>query len=111
MGTKTIKSLPKSDAGIVVSDNAVRATVKEDNGITVSEQGTTIAGPVSFVSGTNHIRIGGLWSMNNPFQMMLPSTYATPTPTLMIDPPIKQLETIMKDTAVMLALFGALSAI
>ena len=111
MSTKVIKSNPTSDAGVVVSDGTVRMTVKEDNGVMVNEKGTTITGPVSFASGTNHIRFGGLWTMNTPFQMMLPSTFATPAATLMVDPPVKQLTAIMKDAAVMIALFGGLSAI
>jgi hypothetical protein len=111
MGTKVIKSEPGADAGVVVSNTVVRATVKEDKGIMVDERGTTISGPVSFVSSTSDIRFGGLWTMNNPIQMSLPSTYATPTPTLMIDPPVKQLKTIMADAAVMIALLGGLSAL
>lgn len=111
MGTKVIKSKSTSDAGIVVADNLVRMTVKEDNGVTVAENGTTIAGPISLVSNPSQIRVGGLWTFNNPFQMMLPSTYATPSAVLMVDPPVKQLTSIMKDAGVMLGLLGALSAL
>ena len=108
MGTKVIKALPTSQAGIVVSDTVVRMTVKEDKGVMVDERGVTITGPVSFVSGPNHIRVGGLWTFNNAMALSLPSTMATPTPVLMIDPPIKQFESLMKDASVMIALLGAL---
>ena len=111
MGTKTIKSEPTSEAGIVVSDNAIRQSVKEENSITISDKGTTISGPVSFVSGTNHIRVGGLWTFNDPFKLSLPSTYANPTPTLMIDPPIKQFQSLMQEATVMIGLLGSISGI
>jgi hypothetical protein len=111
MGTKIIKSQAVSDAGVVVADNSVRMTVKEDNGVVVAENGTTINGPISIVSNPSQVRIGGLWTFNNPFQMMIPSTYATPAPVLMVDPPVKQLTSIMEDAAVMLGLLGIISAL
>lgn len=111
MGTKVLKATPSSQAGVVVSDTVVRATVKEDKGILVDERGVSIQGPVSFVSGTNHIRVGGLWTFNNTMALSLPSTMATPTPVLMIDPPVKQFESLMKDATVMIGLIGALGAI
>jgi len=111
MGTKIIKSNAASDAGVVVADNVVRINSKEDNGVMVDERGVTITGPVSFVSGTNHIRVGGLWTFNNPTRLMIPSTLATPSPVLIVDSPVKQLANIMKDASVMIALIGGLSAI
>lgn len=111
MAIKVIKSSPGSDAGVVVSEKVVRMNSNEDNGVMVDERGVTISGPVSFVSGTNHIRVGGLWTFNNPTQLMVPSTIATPSPVLMVDPPVKQLANIMKDTAVMIGLLGGLFAL
>ena len=111
MGTKVIKSSAGADAGVVVAENVVRMNSNEDNGVMVDERGVTITGPVSFASGTNHIRVGGLWTLNNPMTMMLPSTIATPSPVLMVDPPVKQLINIMKDTAVMIGLIGGLSSV
>ena len=111
MGTKTIKSNASSGAGVVVSENTVRATVNEDNGVTVAENGTTISGPISIVSNTNHIRVGGIWTFNAPYNMTLPSTYATPNSVLLIDSPVKQFETIMKDAVVMIGLLSGLSSI
>jgi hypothetical protein len=111
MGTKVIKSQPAADAGVVVAENVVRMNSNEDNGVMVDERGVTISGPVSFASGANHIRLGGLWTFNNPMTMMIPSTMATPGAVLMVDPPIGQLKNIMKDATVMIALLGGLSAI
>lgn len=111
MGKKIIKSTPSSSAGVVVSENVVRQSVNEDNSVMVDEKGVTIAGPVSFVSATNHIRVGGLWTFNDPFKLSLPSTYANPTPTLLIDPPIKQFQSIMEEATVMIGLLAGVSGI
>lgn len=111
MGTKVIKSSAESDAGVVVSDSVVRMNVNKDNGVMVDERGTTITGPISIASATNHIRVGGLWTFNNPMTLSLPSTIATPTPVLMIDPPVKQFKSLMKDAAVMISLMGSLTAV
>lgn len=111
MGTKKIKATPESEAGIVVSDSVIRGTVKKDKGWMVDERGTTIQGPVSFVSGTNHIRFGGLWAMNGPLQLTLPSTMATPNAVLTISPPVQHFQNLIKDVAMMIAVTGGLSAL
>lgn len=111
MGTRTIKSGADAVAGIVVSSNASRMHGNKDNYVMTDERGTTINGPMSFVSGSDQIRIGGLWTMNNQLLMTLPSTMATPTPVLMINPPIKQFKTIMQDAMVMIGLLGAFGAL
>jgi len=111
MGTKVIKSNAESDAGVVVSDTVVRMNVNKDNGVMVDERGTTITGPISIASATNHIRVGGLWTFNTPINLSLPSTIATPTPVLMVDPPMKQYANLMKDAAVMIGLIGSLTAV
>jgi len=76
----------------------------EDNAINIDERGVTINGPMSLVGGTNQIRVGALWTFNNMMALSLPSTIATPTPVLMIDPPGKQLASLMKQAALMIAL-------
>jgi hypothetical protein len=111
MGTKIIKSNSTSGAGVVVSENTVRATVNEDNSVMVAENGVTISGPVSLVSSPAHIRVGGLWTFNTPYNMMLPSTYATPAATLTVNPPIKQFKTIMEDASIMMGLLASLSSL
>jgi hypothetical protein len=102
---------PDSPAGVVVAGNTVRMHGNKDNYVMADERGVTVNGPMSFVSGSDQIRIGGLWTMSNQLMLSLPSTMATPTPVLMINPPVKQFATIMKDAAVMIALLGALSAV
>jgi hypothetical protein len=108
MGTKVIKSSPSSDAGIVVAENLVRITAKESNGITVDEKGVIVQGPVSFVSGSDSIRVGALWTFNSTMPLSLPSTLATPSPVFNIDPPTKAIAGLVEDASIMIALLFSL---
>ena len=70
------------------------------------ERGVTVNGPVSFVSGSGQVRFGGLWVMNNELMMTLPSTMATPSPVMTVNPPIAQLQSLMQEAAVMMTLLA-----
>lgn len=109
MGTKTTKSTPNSTSGIVVSENAIRINGSEDNSVTVDENGVTINGPISIPSGSNQVRYSALWTMNTEIALSLPSTMATPTPVMVIDPPVKQISNLVKDASVMIQLLGVLN--
>lgn len=110
MDPKFLKTHPKSNSGVVVGDNTVRMNSGEDVGINLDERGITFAGPISFVNGINQIRVGGLFTFNQTVLLTLPSTIATPTPVLMIDPPVKQVASLMKQAAIMMSLMGAIAA-
>jgi hypothetical protein len=107
MPIKTWKADPDSEAGMVVAKNAARMNGNKDNYVMADERGVTVNGPISFVSGSGQVRFGGLWVMQNELMLSLPSTMATPTPVMTINPPIAQFESIMEDAAVMMALLGA----
>jgi len=111
MPTRTIKAEPDGEAGIVTTKNAVRMNGNKDNYVLADERGVTVNGPVSFVAGSSQMRFGGMWTMNSELQMSLPSTIATPTPVMMINPPIAQFTSLMKDAVVMMGIIGALGAI
>lgn len=104
MPTKTIKAEPDKEAGLVVASNLVRMHGNKDNYVLTGEQGTTINGPMSLVSGSSQMRFSGLWTMNNEIALSLPSTMATPTPVMTINPPIGQITALMQDAAVMIGL-------
>jgi hypothetical protein len=108
MPTKTFKSDADSTAGIVASKNAVRMNGKKDHYVMADERGVTVNGPISFVSGSAQMRYGGLWTMNTELMLSLPSTMATPTPVMTINPPVKQFKSLMEEAAVMIGLFGAI---
>lgn len=106
-GTRTIKSSHDASAGVVVAKNAARMHGNKDNYVMTDERGTTINGPLSFVSGSDQIRFGGLWTMSHQLRLTLPSTMATPSPVMTVNPPIKQLTSVMKEAAVMISLLGS----
>lgn len=108
---KTIKDTPEAAAGLVVGTNAARLMGKRDHYVAVDERGTTINGPVSFVSSPQQIRMGGLWTFNNPLTMSIPSTLATPSPVLIVNPPVKQVASLMKDAVIMMGLLATLSTL
>ena len=107
MPTKTFKAEPDGEAGIVAAKNAVRMNGTKDNYVMADERGVTVNGPVSFVSGSGQVRFGGLWVMNSELMLSLPSTLATPSPVMTINPPLAQLASLMKDSAVMISLLGS----
>jgi hypothetical protein len=109
MGTKTLKSSPDSKAGVTVAGSSTRINSNEDTSLMVDDKGITLNGPISFVSGSSQMRFGGLWTMNTEMALMLPSTMATPTPVMMINPPIKQIAGLVADSVAMMGMFGVTS--
>ena len=108
---KTWKYSGDSPAGMVVGNSNARINGTADNYVNCDDRGTTISGPVSFVTMPNQIRFGGLWTMSNIMQLSLPSTMATPSPVMRVDPPIKPFLSLMKTTTTMMILCGMLSSI
>lgn len=105
-GTKTVKSGHDASAGVVVAKNTARMHGNKDNYVMADERGVTINGPVSFVSSTSQLRFAGLWTMSNQLRLTLPSTMATPTPVMTINPPVKQFKNLMKEASIMVSLLG-----
>jgi hypothetical protein len=111
MAQRVYKSSTNAEAGLVISDNLARLMGNRDNYVMSDNRGTTISGPVSLVAGLDQMRVGGLWTFSNSMQLSLPSTMATPTPVLRIDPPVRQIKELMESVVVMVGLIGGLSAI
>ena len=107
MPTKVIKSEPDGEAGLVAARNTVRMHGNKDNYVLADEKGVTINGPTSFPGGSGQMRFGGLWVMNNELMMSLPSTLATPTPVMTVNPPLAQLASLMAESAIMISLLGS----
>jgi hypothetical protein len=109
MDPKILKTNPKSKSGVVVADNSVRLNAGEDSCVNVDERGITFAGPISFVNGIDQIRVGAMFSFNSTIKLLIPSTISTPTAILKVDPPIRQIASLMKDAAIMMSLIGSLA--
>jgi hypothetical protein len=108
--SKIMKSSLGAKAGIAVGEEVARMAGNEDHWIQTDATGTFINGPLS-LPAPQEIRMGGLWKMGDAFKLMIPSTLATPTPILEVDPPLKGLQNIMKGAVEMMALFGMFSSI
>lgn len=89
---KVWKASPDAQAGIKVDpETAVMAasTPGKPNFVMVNQSGVYVAGPQSWMTMPENIRVGGLWVQNSAFLQMLPSTMAFPIPNLLIAPPVK----------------------
>jgi len=110
MASKVFKMDISAPAGFVVGKEVARMHGSKSNYVMSDAVGTYISGPVSFVNQPQNIRIAALWTFNNAFNLMIPSTLGTPQAVLNVDPPIKTLENIMKGAAEMIALYGMMGA-
>ena len=103
---RVIKDGVDGGAGLAMGSNVARLHGKKDNFVQVDEQGVSISGPMSFVAGLGQIRTGALWTFNNEMMLTIPSTIGTPIPTLMINPPVKQLKNLIAGASLMIAAIG-----
>lgn len=111
MPSKMIKSEPGASAGIALGSECSRMHGTDSNYIQIDSMGTFISGKVSLMSQMQEIRTGGLWTFNNNWSMMIPSTLGTPSATLIVDPPIKNIQALTKQAVTMMSLMGMIGAI
>jgi hypothetical protein len=109
--TRHIKASPEAEAGQVIDSRSVRMHGNKENYVQTDTKGTTIGGPMSLVAGSGQMRFSSLWTMNNEIMLSLPSTMATPTPVMMINPPVRQFASLMKDAAVFIGLLTSFQAL
>lgn len=102
-GFKIWKLHERAPASIKVAERwASLAGGDARNFLTVSDQGVSIGGKVSFQTTTENIKIGGLFRLNYFPLLLIPSTMVTPFPVLLPTLPIP------KET--MLAMLDAVKA-
>ena len=107
--TRVFKDDEYSDVGLVVDSKMIRLNGSKDNHILVDGRGTTISGPISFAAGGQQMRFAALWTMNSEIALSIPSTLATPTAVMVIDPPGKQLASLIEEATVIMKLTGMLA--
>ena len=107
--TRVFKDEMESKVGLVVDSKMIRLNGSSDNHILIDDRGTTISGPISLVAGGQQMRFAALWTMNSEIALSIPSTLATPTAVMVIDPPGKQLASLIEETTVMMGLMGMLA--
>lgn len=110
MAQKMIKSSPLAPAGVSIGNETARMHGSEDKYIQIDSKGTFISGKVSFMSTMSEVRTGAMWTFNNNFAMMIPSTLGTPSATLMVDPPIKNIQNIVEEASLMMGMYGMIAA-
>lgn len=106
MPSKMIKSEPAASAGIALGSECSRMHGTDSNYIQIDSMGTFISGKVSLMSQMQEIRTGGLWTFNSNWAMMIPSTLGTPSATLVVDPPIKNVQALAAQASTMMSLMG-----
>lgn len=106
MPEKIFKSEWDAPAGVSIGSECARMHGNDHNYVQIDSVGTFVSGGVSFLSTMPQIRTGAMWTFNNNFAMSIPSTLGTPSPTLVVNPPIKQIQSIAKQATTIGALFG-----
>ena len=101
---RVFRTDPASKAALLVRDNSVSIIGDENHFVICDERGTTIKGPVSFVTDATGIRTGGLFVGTNDFLKMIPSTIVTPQPINIPAPPIGGIVNLTADIAFFMAL-------
>jgi hypothetical protein len=109
MPNKVWKADFESPAGMAIGNEVARMHGNKDNYVQCDGLGTYVSGRMSLLSQMQEVRTGGLWTFNTNFALMIPSTLGTPIPVLNVDPPLKMLETIGQQAAIMIGLFASLS--
>jgi hypothetical protein len=98
------KASSESKPGFLVSDEMAVMAANNKNFIVVDQQGTNIAGPVSFMTTSEQIRQGGLFVQMNDFVKMIPGTIVTPIPQQIPFPPVALIASVALSMPLLLAL-------
>lgn len=88
---KIMKTNSDSTSSVIAAETYSQMIANSNSVSVDAEGGTFINGPLSISSQAENIRIGAIYRVNPLVSTGLPSTMITPIPTLVIDPPIKNL--------------------
>lgn len=103
---KIWKATPDSDSGFMVTPENVVMAANDKNYIVVDEHGTNIAGPISFMTTSEQIRQGGLFTQMPDFVKMIPGTMVTPIPQGFPFPPVALIASVALTLPSLLALMA-----
>jgi hypothetical protein len=104
--TKVWRASNKSETGFVVTDGSAKMVGSRSTFIAVDKEGIALSGNISFVTGSEQIRRGGLFLQMNDFARMIPSTIVTPIPPQIPFPPLSLISGLSRDLPVFLKLLG-----
>lgn len=103
---KVWRATKASQAGMMVTPDSTFMIANQSNFLAVTQQGTIIAGPVSFAITSEQIRYGGFFAGMPDFARMIPSTIVTPLPAQIPIPPVAFIASIGRSLPVLLALLA-----
>jgi len=99
-----LKSNNASSAFVDIQDEYTQIASGPNSITTTRDAGNFINGPVSFSSPPTSYRFGGVFRFNPLIATCIPSTIATPIPTLTLDVPIKNISTLSGITGIIASL-------
>jgi hypothetical protein len=100
---KVIKSSIGSLSHAEFNDSNIRIASGTMSMVVDKDGGNYFQGPVSFSSPFTSMRFGGIFKFNPMLFLGIPSTIVTPMPTFIIDPPIKNLGTMVLTASIILS--------
>ncbi len=102
--TRVYKASQEGKASIEIGEAHVAVAGDSRHFVVVDDRGTTIKGPLSFVTDAMGTRRGGLFTGISDFLHMIPSTLISPIPNQIPMPPIQGLIGIQRDVAFFISL-------
>jgi hypothetical protein len=102
---KVWKMTKNSPAGVMVTEDSAFLVGNKVNFVHASDIGVNISGrSISFQTGSENIRQGGLYiNLPDPIKL-IPQTLVTPAPTTIPFPPIAMVTNVVKDLPFFLAM-------
>lgn len=101
---KIWRASKQTQTGMMVTPDTAYMIGSKQNFIAVGQQGTTISGTVSFLTGSDQMRISGLFVGLPDFAKMIPSSTMTPLPANIPVPPLAFMASIGRSLPILLAL-------
>lgn len=89
-----IKNNPGSSSFLYTGDEYAQIASGPNSISTTRDQGNFINGAVAFTAPFTDLRFAGVFKFNPLLATLIPSTLATPMPTLTIDIPIKNISSM-----------------
>ena len=96
---KVWKASDEAKAGMEVTSNSASMVGDKKNFIHVNKLGATIHGKMSLLAPADEIRVAGLFTFQNHYKGIVPSTLASPVPQYEIAPPVTGISDIVKSLA------------
>lgn len=92
-----------ADALLDLSETSVSIAAGPMSVVSDKDGGNFIQGPLSISSPFTSIRMGGIYKFNQMNMLGMPSTMVTPIPLFQIEPPIKEVGSLLAISSMVLS--------